>query len=147
MIEYKMNISNLPSLKKYQRKIKNASEKTQIYGVMAASRLAGRLSNNTTNYLGDKSRYFNTKVVPMGFQSSVIYSSTHEKGLYIYYGTKPHSYRSSKPMGPLPDGGFTMRVNHPGAVGRKKPINAIARQAIAETRRELISEIRKGLLR
>lgn len=73
--------------------------------------------------LGDKMKHFGVSIGNNGMNYTVKILFTDDAGKYIYYGTEPHTIRSSGTAMPIGSGRYAQSVQHPGSKGMKKEID------------------------
>jgi len=145
MIRTQVKVKNLQILDNYNNRIGMADQKLKGLSIYAANLLKAKASAKIKAELGPKASHFTVEIVPAGIVTQIVLRPVNEKGTFLFYGAKRHSYSSSRPM-PIGDGRFAYRVDHPGFEGKRKEIEKAMREAVEETRREIRGVIARGVI-
>jgi hypothetical protein len=81
------------------------------------------IKTNLNSVLGEKAKYFDVRVEPRGLGVEISVVANDVKGTFIYSGTSAHDIISSYQPMPMPDGGFSRSVRHPGTQPMKEQID------------------------
>jgi len=80
--------------------------------------------------LGDKFKHFSVNIFSTGVGMSISVSPVDNIGGYFYNGTPAHDIVAGSKAMPMPDGGFSRKVRHPGTKAYKPIINRIVMESM-----------------
>lgn len=84
--------------------------------------------------LGEKARHFSVNIAASGIGVEITVRTNDSVGNFIYRGTSAHDIISTTEPMPMPDGGFSRAVNHPGTEPMKDKIDQAVMSALAMSR-------------
>lgn len=96
--------------------------------------LTNLIKTGLNEAIGEKARHFDVKVEMMTGGVKIVVTPNSKIGSYIYSGTSAHDIVSSYQPMPMPDGGFSRSVRHPGTDPMKPKIDQAITKAIIAAR-------------
>lgn len=117
--------------------LKNLAEKERELDILVSKKaivLNSMIKASLVQSIGEKAKYYDIKIKPRRGGVEIIVVATDNVGIFLYKGTSAHDISSSFTPMPMPDGGFSRSVRHPGTKSMKTEIDAAIRSAITNAR-------------
>jgi hypothetical protein len=99
--------------------------------ILALNMLVKAKLNET---LGEKAKHFSVNISPSGIGVEIVVRTNDSVGNFIYRGTSAHDIISTTQAMPMPDGGFSRAVRHPGTEPMKDQIDQAIASALVAAR-------------
>lgn len=99
--------------------------------ILALNMLVKAKLNET---LGEKAKHFSVSITPSGIGVEITVRTNDAVGNFIYRGTSAHDIISTTQPMPMPDGGFSRAVNHPGTEPLKDKVDQAIVSALVAAR-------------
>jgi hypothetical protein len=128
-----IKINGKGRIRALSNKMMETPGKLQAFNTQFAFYIQSALLRNLREELGDKGKYFDVRISSVNRNFSVKIVITDDKGAYLYHGTSAHKITSDRVM-PMPDGGFTRTVHHPGQKGISEQVKKIVIRSIEEAK-------------
>lgn len=129
-----VNITNRKGLDRVIEDLQRQQRDVNVNMTKKILFLTNLIKSNLRDAIGEKAKHFDVQVNPFGIGVQIIVAPNDDVGRFIYSGTSAHDISSSYEPMPMPDGGFSRSVRHPGTKSLKPQIDRAVSSAVAAAR-------------